>query len=209
MLLLPLRTRFYAREWYVAETNLAAARELVHRYHYSGSASPQGVYLHGLFLRGDFQCYGVAWWTPAMAGTVNRYNPGGFKTTLMLHRLVVHPSVPTNGASFLLGGSIRLIRADGRYELLVTYADTWRNHTGAIYRATNWCYEGVTDAYTIWLDENGKLKSKRDGLAGRNHITAGELEAAGCTAVGQYAKHVFTMRLKMKVKPTQMPLWAS
>jgi len=209
MLALPLRTKLYADEWYVGDTNLASARGLVQQYHYSRSASPQGVHLHGLFLRGDFQCYGVAWWIPAMAGTINRYNPGGIRTTLTLHRLVVHPAVPTNGASFLLGRSIRRIAADGRYNTLVTYADTWRGHTGAIYKATNWHYEGLSGAYTIWLDENGNLKSKRDGLAGRNHVTPQQLQAEGCASAGQYAKHVYTMRLKLKAQPTQFALWSA
>ena len=134
---LPLRTRFHKHEWRVQTVRLDIARGLVERHHYARGAAPNGVYLHGLFLNGCPTCWGVAWWIPAILGSVNKYNPGGDVTTLTLHRLVIHPIVPTNGASFLLGRSIRAIAQAGRYDLLITYADTWRGHTGAIYRATN------------------------------------------------------------------------
>jgi hypothetical protein len=207
---LPLRTKFRKADWYVQTLHVDMARRMVEQYHYAKGASPNGVYLHGLFLHGDFiNCYGVAWWIPAMAGTVMRYNPGGMRTTLAMHRLVVHPLVPTNGASFLLGGSIRAIARDGRYSTLVTYADTWRGHTGQIYKATNWHYECLSDPLDVWVTEGGAHKSRRDGLAGKNHTTLDELRGDGHAFVGKFPKHVYTMRLKLKPQPKQEELWTA
>lgn len=206
---LPLRTQFRKEEWYVHSLHVDIARRMVEEYHYAGGASPNGVYLHGLFLHGDYvNCYGAAWWIPAMPGTVNRYNPGGERFTLTLHRLVIHPAVPINGASFLLGRSIRKIKQIGRYEYLVTYADEWRGHTGKIYRATNWHYEGLSEPLPVWVDPDGKQISKRNGLAGRNHTTNKEMEQGGGTLIGTFQKHVYTMKLKRK-QPQQLELFAA
>ena len=207
---LPLRTRFDKADWYVDTLHVDMARRMVEQYHYAKGASPNGVYLHGLFLHGDYRtCYGVAWWLPAMAGTVARYNPGGNRTTLTLHRLVIHPLVPTNGASYLMGRSIRRIEQEGRYEMLVTYADTWRGHTGAIYKATNWHYEGLSEPLPVWVNADGQPQSKRNGLAGKNHRTPTDMETNGCVMIGQYAKHVYTMRLKTKQQAAQLSLWGA
>jgi hypothetical protein len=196
--LLPLRTRFYAPEWYVAPMPMNAAIHLIERYHYARSASNQPSYIHGLFLRGDFvNVYGVAYWIAAMAGTVVKYNPNGYSTTLALHRLVIHPQVPTNGASFLLGASIRAIKASGKTKMLVTYADTWQGHTGAIYRATNWKYEGMTPAYEVWVDAVGRQVSKKNGNMGRNSTNHAEFAEMGCAMIGKFRKHVFTMQLPL------------
>jgi hypothetical protein len=62
---------------------------------------------------------------------------------LCLSRLAILPDVPANACSFLLARSRRLID-DKAWPCLVTYADEWRGHTGAIYRADNWQYEGLT-----------------------------------------------------------------
>jgi len=210
-LALPLRTTLRRHEWFVAPTHIETAKRMVRDFHYAGGGSPNAVYVHGLFLRGDFQCYGVAWWIPATKGTVDKYNPSGFTTTLTLTRLVVHPLVPTNGASFLLGRSIRLIASEGRYDCLVTYADTWRGHTGAIYKATNWTYAGMTNPLPVWLDNSGRQRSTSNRLVyqgeRRKSPTAAELRKMGYQCVGRYPKHVYTMRLKLKSQPVQLSLF--
>lgn len=202
---LPMRTAFRANEWTVVPTNLKTANHLVETYHYAKGAAPNGVYLHGLFLRGWFECFGVAWWIPAIKGTIDKWNPGGFTTTLTLHRLVVHPAVPTNGASFLLGRSIRLIQQAGEYEMLVTYADTWRGHTGQIYKATNWQYRGLSEPMPVWSDQEGIQRSTSSRLVGAGGVRAkspakNELIEQGWNHLGCYPKHIYTMGLKRKNK---------
>lgn len=209
---LPMRLAFRANEWTVAETNLKTSNKLVEGFHYAKGAAPNGVFLHGLFLHGWFECWGVAWWIPAIKGTIDKYNPGGFTTTLTLHRLVIHPNVPTNGASFLLGRSIRLIQQSGEYEMLVTYADTWRGHTGQIYKATNWEYRGLTEPMPVWSDASGIQRSTSNRLRtiGGEYAkspTKQELLEQEWNNLGKYPKHVYTMKLKCQAKVNQqLPL---
>lgn len=111
---------------------------------------------------------------------------------LSLSRLVVDDSVPTNGASFLIGRSIRQIRATGKWVALVTFADESQKHTGQIYRATNWRAVGKTKPYPLWVDRRGRQVAR---LATRSRTRA-EMEALGYRIAGRYCKHKFTMDLR-------------
>ena len=58
-----------------------------------------------------------------------------------LNRLCVEGGT-RNGASSLVGGSLRLMPAP---RIVVSYADTSAGHVGYVYQATNWIYTGTTD----------------------------------------------------------------
>jgi hypothetical protein len=203
--LLPLRTSFDKREWHVRPVSLPLAQRMVEQYHYAKHGSTWRVYTFGLFLRRDPNCWGVTWWIPAPKLSVDKYNPGGYKTTLILSRMVIHPLVPTNGASFLLSASVKRIASIGRYDTLMTYADTWRGHSGAVYRASNWHYEGMSEPTAIWLDNRGVLGSTY--CSGRIQ-TRTEMERKGYTLHGRYPKHIFTMRIPVKKQAAQLPMFA-
>lgn len=57
-----------------------------------------------------------------------------------LNRLWIHPSMPTNSASMLVGRSLR--RLDK--EIIVSYADTGVGHVGYVYQACNFLYCGTS-----------------------------------------------------------------
>lgn len=203
MLQLPLRTAFDKREWSIRAVTLELAQRMVEQHHYAKHGSTWRVYTLGLFLRKDPNCWGVTWWIPAPKLSVDKYNPGGYRTTLILSRMVIHPLVPMNGASFLLGASIRHIADIGRYEYLMTYADTWRGHSGAVYRAANWTYQGMSEPTAIWLDNDGTLGSSY--CQGRIQSKI-EMKRKGYTLYGHYPKHIYTMALKTKEQAAQLPL---
>jgi hypothetical protein len=180
------------KEWEVRVVPFDMARRLVFDHHYARSATKTGVYVHGLFRKGaDFledYCYGVAWWLPpTKAAAVKTYPEGDWRKVLSLTRLVVHPLVPKNGCSFLLSASIRLIDAH-KWHCLVTYADTWMNHTGAIYRATNWEYMGLTNPSPVYVSKHGEYMGKKRG--GKN-FTHEQMELMKFSYKGKFAKHKF------------------
>lgn len=116
--------------------------------------------------------------------------PSDPPSVLALTRLVVQPGEPTNAASFILGASIRSIRADGRFKCLLTYADTRLGHTGAIYRATNWVYCGLTKrAHATWIDPRTGQEVSR--MRGRKTMRKPEMLAKGYEYVGRFKKHKF------------------
>ena len=167
---------------------------MVAEYHYAGSGANTFTALHGLYRKMDYQLMGIAWWMPPTMQAAQASWPRP-KEVLALSRLVLHPEVPKNGATFLLAASVKLL--DARWKCLITYADTWRNHTGHIYRASGWEYLGLTKperTYTI----AGRLVARKAGPQTRTHA---QMLEQGAQMVGVYAKHKF--RLVRKVQPTK------
>lgn len=180
-------------DWVVVPAPITDAAELVRTCHYAGGAPNTGVYIHGLY-HVDYpdEIMGVAWWLPPMitsARYVEKETGISANRVIGLSRLVIHPGVPTNGASYLLGQSERIIRHDGRYLAGITYADTFRGHTGAIYLATNWEYTGETAPKPIWIDpRTGMTISQKQ--AGKTRRTK-EMQDLGYMLLGRARKHRF------------------
>ena len=170
------------------------ARRLIRTWHYSKSSPNTSTYRHGLYradaiLHGD--AHGCALWIPPTRGAAEHLVGEHWGGVLSLSRLVVDPDLPTNGASFLLGRSMRLIDRD-RWPVLVTYADRALGHSGAIYRATNWTYHGevAATAGDVWIDESGRRNGRKRG---RFTYTRAEMEARGYTPAPSLPKIRFVL----------------
>lgn len=186
--------------------SIRTAYKLVKNHHYAQSATKTGVYIHGLFkVDNEFpesKCVGVAWWLPpTKAAAMATYPEGDWRKVLSLTRLVVVPDIPKNACSFMLMKSIKLINTSV-WECLVTYADTWQNHEGIIYKATNWEYLGLTKPSPVFQNEDGKMMGKKRGA---RNLTTEEMNMKGFEEVGKFSKHKFRMIIKGKkrsAKPT-------
>jgi hypothetical protein len=189
-----------ARDWRVERVEHRLVRQFMRAEHYAGGAGNTSVFAHGLVPAVGGELRGAAVWLPPMrpaAQYVARHLDVPVDRVLCLSRLAVHPDVPTNGASFLMGRAIRDIRRDGRWDALVTWADTRLGHTGAIYRATNWTYMGTTRPRRLWVDATGRLMSTRAGRPhARRNLTKAECEARGWVQTAPSWKHRFVMRLR-------------
>lgn len=170
---------------------LVDAQQMVREYHYSKGGSNTAVYTHGLFERASARLVAIAWWLPPTRVACESVNRENWKQVLSLTRLVCLPDAPKNSASFLLAHSVRLIRKDGRFKSLVTYADESQNHTGNIYRASGWIYVGRTGPYPRWLDAEGKQVSPKATV----NRTKAQMEALGHRKVGSFFKHKFVIHL--------------
>ena len=173
-------------DWEVRTIPLSLAQELVKKYHYSKGCSNTAVYRHGLFYKGQSECLGTALWLPPTKAAAVATFPSNHNGVLSLSRLVLKPEVPKNGASFFMASSMRLIDRV-RWPCLVTYADEWQGHTGAIYKATNWTYVGLTKPTECYVKDGRMLARK----AGPKTRTRKEMEALGAIMLGKFAKHKF------------------
>lgn len=187
----PIPGKFHALDYTVLPISHLMASEFIKKHHYSRGCSNTQVYGHGLYLKNGIDLLGVAMWLPPTRVAAESVNKEHWTKVLALTRLAVHPMVPTNGASFLMAASMKLIRLEGRFVSLVTYADESQGHTGAIYRATNWEYMGRTGPYPRWLDKDGKQVAQK---ATKNRVKA-VMEALGHTKVGSFHKHKFVIHL--------------
>ena len=133
----PLQLRKAA--YWVDDCSLAEAQAMVKAHHYSKGGSNTRTYSHGLYERATGQLVGCSWWIPPTRSAAEAWAGCHWQGVLALSRLVILPGVSSNACSFLLSKSVRLIDRR-RWHTLVTYADDWRGHTGAIYRAAGWVY---------------------------------------------------------------------
>jgi hypothetical protein len=189
----PDRPCLSKRDYLVAPVSHARSAALIRTLHYSRSCANTSVYSHGIFRVSDHALVGAAVWLPPpgrAANPVARLLDVDPLRVLSLSRLVVAPDVPTNGASFLLGGSIRIIDRDRFWRALVTYADPIEGHSGAIYRASNWTEAGISDETTRWIKEGSIVSQK----ATRSR-TVEEMIAAGAVRAGKSRKIRFVKRL--------------
>jgi hypothetical protein len=182
-------TRLRKKDWLVRAVHIDVARRMIKREHYAKGVPNTRVYVHGLFRVDAFwdeECQGVTWWIPPTRDAATATHPENPDGVLALSRLAILPDVPHNAASFLLAGSRKLIDRK-RWPCLVTYADEMRGHTGAIYLADNWTYQGLTKpeaAYSI----RGRLTSRKAGPKTRTH---GQMLSLGAVSLGSFAKHKF------------------
>ena len=160
---------------------LGDARPFIAKHHYSGGSSCFSSVTFGMFEKSTGALMGVAHWMPPARGVCVHF---GRSDIMNLSRLVVHPDVPKNGASFLLGACMRHIKKSGKAGMLVPYADQAEGHTGAIYRAPNWQYDGRTKPAGRGQEHTGVMRSS---LAHRVE----DMKRWGWVRSGPYHKHRF------------------
>lgn len=189
------------RDYEVRIVPLSVCQEMVAKYHYAKAGSNTATFRHGLFRKDDPEtCRGIAWWIPPTKSAAFANYPPNWMAVLVLSRLVIVPDEPQNAASFLIMQSVNLIRADKRWECLLTYADEWQKHSGGIYRATNWEYRGKTTPEATWVDNSGRMVARK---AGPHTRTKAEMENLGYKMIGRYARHRFRMLLTSDNKCSQ------
>ena len=188
--------RLHADKWLVERIAHSEGAEFIRAHHYAKGCSNTGQ-VFGLRRRSDGALMGAALWLPPTklaainACKLDDKDPERWRGVLALSRLAVHPDVPKNGASFLIGRCVRALRKAKTYHLLVTYADESQGHTGAIYRATNWTAAGQTRAEPLWLSKDGKQVARK---ATRSRTYA-EMRDLGHYVSGRYRKHRFIMSI--------------
>jgi hypothetical protein len=178
----------------VSSVSQADAEAMVEKYHYARGGSNTAAFRHGLFHKAKpLHCLGVAWWLPPTPDCGKKWWPQNRQAVLSLSRLVLVPELPKNAATFLLQMSVRLIRKRGdRWRCLVTYADTWRGHTGHIYKVAGWESLGLGEPEDVWVDATDKMVSRKAGPKTR---TRQQMEKLGYRCVGKFAKHRFRLCL--------------
>lgn len=103
---------------------------------------PPIQYAFGLFDANNIMQGIVTYGTP-VSSTLRDLWDNKYKL-MELNRLVVNEGLEKNVLSFLVGQSFNLMP---KPMVLVSYADTSKNHHGYIYQATNWLYTGLSSVF--------------------------------------------------------------
>jgi hypothetical protein len=184
--------KFRRDDWYVADVPIEDARILVETHHYARGASKTRVYLHGLYDLLTDELKGLVWWLPPTRPACLSVNPHEPERVISLSRMVMAPDVPKNACSFLQARSIELIRKDGRFNTLVTYADEAQGHTGFVYRVSGWTYFGRTEKTLKWIDP---ATGRQVSLLATKSRTVAQMCDLGYVKAGRHAKHKFVRYL--------------
>lgn len=199
---IPTTALFHKGDYWVRSVPHADALRLVSEFHYARGGSNTAVYTHGLFRKDrPLEMLGVAWWLPPTPGCGRKWWPEDCQKVLSLSRLVLVPDMPKNAATFLLMASVRLIRKRGdKWRCLITQADTWRGHTGHIYKVAGWEDCGLGKPEDVWTTADGRMVARKAGPKTRSRD---QMKSLGYILQGKFAKHRFRLVLpEPKHKPT-------
>ena len=179
-------------EWEVRSVPLKDAKLLVVEHHYAKGGSNTACYVHGLFNKDTGTLHGIVWWLPPTRVACESVNRVEWKKVLSLTRMVMIPGTPKNACSFLLSRSVRLIKKEGRFVSLVTYADESQGHTGLVYKASNWTYVGLSAPSPRWIDPvSGRQVAKKSTKT----RSVSEMKALGYINQGSFRKHKYVLHL--------------
>ena len=138
----------------------------VKRYHYSNSTrglhvshcfalyTPEGKF--GLPRMIGAMIYGI----PAMYGVAERYYPDNPSGVIELNRLCCIDDTPTNTESYFIGKTLRWLKRNTKYKIVLSYADIAQGHEGIIYKATNFKSLGMTSPDRILIVDGEKYHSR-------------------------------------------------
>lgn len=189
----------HKRDWIVAKCSQEVGTELIEEWHYAKGVAKQSVAVHGLYPR-RWHWYtdaeGIAWWLPPTKAAARYFAGDAWEGVVACSRLVIAPDMPKNAASFLLTHSAKML--EPRWHTLISYADSWRGHTGAIYRAAGWEYAGQTRPTPVWT-LNGRMVATK---AGDKTRTVAEMRALGAVLVGHFPKSRYVLR-RMTTTPQE------
>jgi len=126
------------------EINHTTISNFVIKHHYKHKAGASG-WSFGAFF--DGQLVGVCGFGKLASHTATRGVAGAERADCVweLNRLVLLDEIPKNSESRFIGWCLRQLP---KGTIVVSYADTAKNHTGVVYKATNWIYTGLTKART-------------------------------------------------------------
>tara|TARA_Y100001938_G_C8062258_1_gene418025 strand:- start:749 stop:1420 length:672 start_codon:yes stop_codon:yes gene_type:complete len=196
----------------VKPTTIQYVRDFVERWHYSSNVNGLRIsQVFGLFYDGHL--IGAMIYGPlGMANTWKKYGDSE-SDVVELRRLCCIDNTPKCTESYFIGKTLRWLKKNSDYKVIVSYADAHYNHTGIIYRATNFEYHGLTAKGRV-IDFDGKLyhdKCIRTYNVDKNGIkklkpfaqrVKDALKDGRAKYVNTPGKHIYVFRLK-KVKKTE------
>lgn len=125
-------------------------KNLILRYHYSGTFHPVYVLMGTAHLAGEIVA-ACCFRTPAARWKI---------PVLELARLVRKEGVAVP-LTWLIGKTVKAIKQAGAYDILISYADKIHGHHGGIYQAASWNFSRCTPRQNDGLVVDGKFIAGR------------------------------------------------
>ena len=144
------------KSFQVKPITIQEATPIITKWHYSGSTNGLlSEYCFGLFHKSHLigsMIYGGM----GMANVWKKYAEKRDEV-IELRRLACIDLTPTNTESYFIGKTLRYLKKNTLIKKVISYADTFHNHTGIIYRASNFTHLGLTNPGRIIKSASGKM----------------------------------------------------
>tara|TARA_B100001094_G_C18129439_1_gene771389 strand:- start:934 stop:1560 length:627 start_codon:yes stop_codon:yes gene_type:complete len=188
--------------------NHNAIRSFVRKHHYSGSTRGLHIsYCFGLYSPdGPFglpRMIGVMiYGEPAMPDVSKKYCPDNPDIVIELNRLCCIDDTPKNTESYFIGKTLRWLKNNTKYRVIISFADPNQGHEGTIYKATNFKHYGMTEkARSVMIDgkrlhERMLTKKCPKGDEIRRRIKNG---GAGIEITKLPPKHIYVKSLDRRI----------
>lgn len=141
----------------------------------------------------------------AMANVWRKYETSeGY--LIELRRLCCIDDTPKNTESYFIGKCLRWLTKNTEIKTVISYADTYYNHTGIIYRASNFEHIGITNKSKIIVygDKIYHEKTIRTMYKGKLKPYAQKVKDALENGEAYYqdtgGKHIYVYKLHRRVK---------
>ena len=175
-------------------------REFIEEWHYSKNIN--GLISDYCFklLDGDNIIGGMIYGRIAMAGVWKKYADNENELT-ELRRLCCIDDTPKNTESYFIGHTLRWLKKNTDLKRVVSYADTTYNHSGTIYKASNFKNIGMTakGRVIMYNDRRYHDKTVRTKYKGELKPFAKKIKAALETGEAEYVKtkgkHIYIYEL--------------
>ena len=189
--------------------NRKAVKSFVEKYHYSHNINGIQSYHHfGLYSEGNFglpKMIGAMMYAmPSMPDTAAKYNPINPCKCMELRRLVCVDDTPKNTESYFIGKTLRWLKRNTDLEVIISFADQHYEHSGTIYKASNFEYFGETSKSRILMvdgkEVHGRSLNQTKRPYGRELKKRYEAGDENIYWVPRKPKHIFVYYLNKKIK---------
>ena len=205
------------KDYIVRPTTIQEVRPFIEQWHYSENVNGLRItHVFGLYKEDDENIFGdtligaMIYGGLAMASVWKKY--GEVESDVVeLRRLCCIDDTPKNTESYFIGQTLRWLKKNTDYKVVVSYADSNYNHTGTIYQATNFEYHGMTangrvidfegkhyhdkTIRTYYTDKYGVKKLKPYAQKVRDALESGQAKYVETTG-----KHIYLFKLKKRGK---------
>lgn len=150
--------------------------EYIRENHYTGTCNPISNSWAIRETETDEIVGGIVFANP-MSEQVRRFIAGDDekKSVTELHRLYTEDECGKNVESWFIAQALsKLKEKKPKYRFVVSYADESEGHEGTIYKATNALYTGKAEERKFYRDNDGNLRSPRQGGENVTHSMAEE-----------------------------------
>ena len=136
-------TKANVKDFIVKPSNLRVTRDFIEKWHYSRNVNGLTIsQIFGLFYEKNLigaMIYGSL----AMPNQWKKYAKEESKV-VELKRLCCIDKTPKNTESYFIGKTLRWMKQNSAFDLVVSYSDTFYGHEGTIYKASNFKHMGLT-----------------------------------------------------------------